>query len=211
MLVGCPRCSGRLQAPGLFSSDWQCETHGPVPPLHAATGGSLAALRQRAASSGVPVWAPWPLPTGWVCAGASFVGDDRAPAVAAVVAWSAPAPLGGPADVLLVAEEPGVGLGAALAGLDEPDPDPQVLAGPASTKVQIDGHPCSLWEVAAAADRAAYVGEALGCWLWAVAWPSELALELHDEARLVDLRDPGHELPVPFGALSPRLPLVSSD
>jgi hypothetical protein len=146
-----------------------------------------------------------------VCAGASFVGDDRAPAVATVVAWSAPAPLGGPADVLLVAEEPGVGLGAALAGLDLADPDPQILAGPPSTKVQIDGHPCPLWEVAAAPDRAAYVGEALGCWLWAVVWPSELSLELHDEARLVDLRDPGHELLVPFGAPSPRLPLVSSD
>jgi hypothetical protein len=138
------------------------------------------------------------------------VGDDRAPAVAAAVAWSAPAPLGGPADVLLVAEEPGVGLGAALAGLDGPDPDTHVLGGPPSTKVRVEGHPTPLWEVETAADRTAYVGEASGCWLWAVVWPGEVALELHDGVRLVDLRDPGHELVLPFGAPSPRLPVVGS-
>ena len=33
--VGCPRCGGPLQPPGLFSSDWRCDTHGAVSPLHA--------------------------------------------------------------------------------------------------------------------------------------------------------------------------------
>jgi hypothetical protein len=51
------------------------------------------------------------------------------------------------------------------------------------------------------------VGEAAACWLWAVTWPSEVALELHDDVSLIDLRDPGHALDLPFGALSPRLPL----
>ena len=126
-----------------------------------------------------------------------------------VVALAGPSPRGGPADVLLVAEQPGVGLGAALAGLADTDPGVAVFEQPSSTKVTAAGHPTPLWELAAPADRAVYLGEAHGCWLWAVVWPSEVALELHDRVTLLDLRDPGHPLDLPVGALSPRLPLVS--
>lgn len=210
MDVGCPKCAGPLHAPGLFSSQWQCEVHGPVAPLHAPGPPSSRAVLAVASASGVPVWVPWPLPTGWVLAGTTHVGDERAAASAVVVALSGPSPRGGPADVLLVAEQPGVGLGAALAGLDDADPAPSVFDPPPSTKVAVAGHPVPLWEVAATDDRAVYVGEADGCWLWAVIWPSEVALELHDDVTLLDLRDPGHAVDLPVGALSPRLPLGPS-
>lgn len=205
--VACPRCLAPLRAPGLFSSDWWCEAHGAVPPLHAPRSPSQRHLGAVLARTAVPAWLPWPLPTGWVLAGVSAAGDERAPAVAVVVALSGPSLVGGPADVLLVAEQPGVGLGAMLAGQPDPDPGPLVFEGVPSTKVVAVGHPTPLWEVDCPSDRAVYVGEASGCWLWAVVWPSEVVLELHDDVTLLDLRDPGHALDLPFGALSPRLPL----
>jgi hypothetical protein len=58
---------------------------------------------------------------------------------------------------------------------------------------------------AGAEDRAVYVGEALGCWIWAVLWPGTAGFLLIDDFVLTDLRDAGHELDVPCGALSPRL------
>ena len=54
-------------------------------------------------------------------------------------------------------------------------------------------------------DRVAYVGEALGYWLWAVLWPDTAGLVVQDHMSLVDLRDSGHPLDLPFGAPSPRL------
>jgi hypothetical protein len=178
-----------------------------VSPLHAPAAPSARSLDAVVSRSGVPVWLPWPLPARWVLAGASIVGDDRSPATAVVLALSGPSLVGGPADVLLVAEQPGVGLGAMLAGLADPDPGPQVFDAAPSTKVSVVGHPTPLWELLCPQDRSAYVGEAAACWLWAVTWPSEVALELHDDVSLIDLRDPGHALDLPFGALSPRLPL----
>lgn len=48
--------------------------------------------------------------------GGASAGDERTGARATAVALAGPSPLGGPADLVLVAEEPGVGLGARLAG-----------------------------------------------------------------------------------------------
>jgi hypothetical protein len=72
-------------------------------------------------------------------------------------------------------------------------------------KIHAAGHPTAMWVLPQAGDRAVYVGEALGCWLWAVLWPESAGFLLIDEFVLTDLRDAGHELDVPFGALSPRL------
>ena len=69
-------------------------------------------------TAGVPVWLPWPLPAGWLVTGFAGAGDERTGTRACAVALSGPNPLGGPAEMLVVAEEPGIGLGAALAGLD---------------------------------------------------------------------------------------------
>jgi hypothetical protein len=50
-----------------------------------------------------------------------------------------------------------------------------------------------------------YVGEALTFWIWAILWPETAGFLLIDDFVLTDLRDAGHEIDVPFGALSPRL------
>lgn len=201
----CPRCSGALHPPGLMSSSWDCDRHGPVHPLHIVARPAPEALRKLAGACAVPVWAPLPLLPGWTLTGLATAGDDRGPAKACVVALSGPSPLGGPADLLIIAEEPGVGLGARYAGLEEIDPG-MVAAGPPEAKLDAAGHPTALWRSPSAPDRAAFVGEAMGVWLWAVLWPPAAELILLEHVLLHDLRAAAHEaVELPLGAPSPRL------
>jgi hypothetical protein len=206
----CPRCGGPLQPPGLWSSEWRCEQHGAVLPLHVAKVPSLRVLRGVTSKARVPAWIPHPLPISWVITGIAHVGDDRSGVRGVALLCSGPSPLGGPADMALVAEEPGVGLGARLAGLSDPDPGP--LSGPAEVKVSAAGHPTALWAAAAGStDRIAYAGEARGCWLWTVLWPESASLLLLEDLRLEDLSDdvvPDAELL--FGAASPRMSALAT-
>ncbi len=188
-----------------MSSTWDCERHGPVAPLHVLSRVSPDVVAQAAARSGVPLWTPWPLLPGWTVTGLAQAGDERAPSRAAVLALSGPCPLGGPADLLLVAEEPGVGLGARYAGIESLDPG-DVVAGPPEAKVEAAGHPTALWRSDSAGDRVAFVGEALGIWLWAVLWPPAAELVLLEHVILHDLRAGGPALlDLPVGAPSSRL------
>jgi len=149
---------------------------------------------------------PWPLARGWLVTGLAAAGDERTGARATAVACTGPAPLGGVGELVLVAEEPGVGLGARYAGLTGPDPGNVGDERPADVKIQAAGHPTPMWTLdSTPADRAVYVGEALGCWIWAVLWPDSAGFLLIDDFALTDLRDAGHELDLPLGALSPRL------
>ncbi|WP_155368876.1 DUF6758 family protein [Catellatospora vulcania] len=212
LAVSCPRCGGDLRPPGLAHSDWVCERDGPVPPLHTAQHVNqdvFACASKRAAESGVPLWCPWPLPTGWTVTGVAWAGDDRSGVSATALACSGPTPFSdGPADVLLIAEEPGVGLGAHFAGLTGTDPGPALLelegGHGAHAKVKAGGHPTPLWAVSTPDDRCAYAGEAQGRWLYAVTWPAQAGYLLSEEVVLQDLSD---WLPpeLVFGALSPRL------
>nr|WP_113704001.1 DUF6758 family protein [Nonomuraea lactucae] len=200
----CPRCFGPLHGPNAWSSAWRCDAHGDVLPFQAARPPAPASAEAIRKSSVVPVWVPWPLPAGWLVTGFAEAGDERTGGRASVVALCGPSISRGPADVLIVAEEPGVGLGAALAGLGGPDPGEGFDAGPPNAKIEVLGHPTPLWCVGAADDRAVYAGEALGNWLWTIAWPAEAGcLIALSELALMDLRD--HELDLPFGAFSPRL------
>lgn len=125
---------------------------------------------------------------------------------ASVVALSGPSVNYGPGDMLVVAEETGIGLGAAYAGLPGPDPGPGFGQGTAQLKVDVMGHPTALWFVDGAADRAVYAGEALGNWLWMIAWPADSGcLIALGRFSLRDLRDNDQEFDLPFGVLSPRL------
>ena len=203
----CPRCAAVLRPPGLWSSAWLCDAHGQVAPVQPAVQPTPEVLNAAAAAARVPLWVPWPLPRGWLVTGVLVAGDDRTGARATALACSGPSPTGGVAELVVVAEEMGVGLGARFAGLDGPDggtaPDRAVDA-----KIHAAGIPTAMWEVApgpAAQDRAVYVGEALHCWLWAVLWPGTAGFLLIDDFVLVDLRDAGHDLDLPCGALSPRL------
>ena len=63
-------------------------------------------------------------------------------------------------------------------------------------------------ECVTVSDRAGYVGEAGGLWLWVVVWPVDEWMVVHDDLHLVDVRDPAnraHLAELPTAALSPRL------
>jgi hypothetical protein len=148
----------------------------------------------------IPFWLPWPLPAGWLATGLSRAGDERTGVRAALLACGGPNPLGGYGEMVVIAEEPGVGLGARWAGLPGLDPGRKLATttGP-HAKVHVAGHATPLWCVDGGADRAVYVGEARGL------WPSSAGALVHDNLTLVDLRDAPTDLQPPLGALSPRL------
>ncbi len=153
----------------------------------------------------VPVFLPWPLPQGWLVSGFAGAGDERTGARGAAVALSGPNPLGGPADLIIVAEEPGVGLGAGLAGLPGADPGDDFAAGQPNATVRVANHEAPLWLVESGG-AAVFAGEMAGSWLWVLIWPDTAGVLLVEPLPLRDLRDCDQDLDLPFGALSPRLP-----
>lgn len=188
-----------------MSSDWRCDRHGVVRPLHVSAHPGPDALAVACRRAEVPVWAPRPPPDGWLLTGVAHAGDERTGARATAIACSGPAPLGGLAEMVLVAEEPGVGLGARLAGLDGPDAG-DVASRAADAEVRAAGHETPLWTVGTAPpDRCAYVGEALGFWLWAVMWPADAGYLLAEHVVLADLRELPSVGGYAFGAPSPYL------
>ncbi len=192
-----------------MNSRWTCEDHGVVDPFQAAPKPGADALAWLLKLTRVPVWLPWPLPPGWFVSGMTYAGDERRGGRASAVACSGPAPFGGVGELLLVAEEPGVGLGAWFAGLDGTDPGPEVVTHPPGARLEAAGWPTQLWSIPrdpdSPVDRAAWVGEAGGLWLWLVTWPETADLLLLDKLSLIDLREDGHTLELPYGAPSPRL------
>jgi hypothetical protein len=203
----CPRCGARVRAPGLMSSAWTCELHGDVAPLTVRAGATAETIAWLTAAAEVPVWMPWPLPPGWMVTGLAHAGDERSGARAVATVLSGPAPFGGAGDLVLVAEEPGIGLGARYAKLPGPDPGIDAVHDRTIPDARIEAadHPTPLWSVQSTLDRAVFIGEAKGEWLWAVLWPETASLLVYDRLRLVDLRDVHHPLDLPFGAPSPRV------
>jgi len=206
----CPRCGGDVRPPGRWSDTWSCPIHGGIAPLHPAVPGSDEALHQLALRSQVPLWLPWPLPVGWLVSGVRVAGDDHSGPVATVLACSGPNPLvvepedPTGADLLLVAEQPGVGLAAHLAGLDGVDPGSAVGEGSPHLKLTVAGHDTPLWAVDTDG-VAAYVGEAAGVWLWAIAWPQTALGVLLDQFELRDVGELDLLPDLPYGALTPRI------
>ncbi len=207
--VTCPRCGGPVRPPGLAHTQWLCDLCGPVLPMHTAARVNkevVAAAVEKASRDGMPMWCPWPMPAGWMVTGVAWVGDNRSRMTATAVACTGPTPLGnGPADVVLVAEEPGVGLGARMAGLPgKPDLGPGIAGAGSHAKVKVAGHPTPLWSVEVPEDRCVYAGEAKGRWIYAVAWPAHAGYFLAENPVLHDLAE---WLPAElvFGAPSPRL------
>jgi hypothetical protein len=170
----------------------------PVPP-------NAAVVRSIAERAPLPLWIPWPLPHGWIVTGVLQAGDHVTGIRGTAVALSGPNPLGGPAEMVLVAEEPGVGLGARFAGLPGPDPG-RSLDGSPYVRLQADGRPTGLWLVPATSDCAVAVGESHGSWLWTVLRPATAGALLVEELALADLARLGDEVELlPFGALAPWL------
>lgn len=191
--------------PTAWSSAWRCDRHGEIHPLAPARLPTIDGLHALAKGARVPVWLPWPLPAGWLVSGFTGAGDERTGVTASALALTGPNPLGGPAEMLVVAEEPGVGLGAGLAGLPGPDPGAGFAARKPHAVVQVGHRVAPLWLVEADG-MAVFVGEVAASWVWLVLWPDTAGALLVEPLPLRDLRDPGQDLDVPFGALSPRLP-----
>ncbi len=205
----CPRCGSGLSGGPVTTAGTarRCERHGPVPPLRVLEHVGPAGVARLCEAAGVPVWVPDPFPGGWKHGGGALVGDDVSAAVA--VAFTVSSPWGGPGELVLVAEESAVGLGAALAAVPGAD-DPETVDIGAFTrtaphaKITAEGRPTVLWSVPAAADRGAYVGEAAGVLLWVIGFPEEVAYLVHEDLQLADARvRPPRELP--SGAPSRRL------
>jgi hypothetical protein len=199
----CARCGGAVRPPGLWSSRWRCEHDGTVEPWQRGASVSLPALEQLATRAQVPVWVLAPPPVGWTVCGFAWAGDERGGTRATALALSGPSPLGGPADLLLIAEEPGVGVGARYSGLPGLDAG-EFATGLPYAKVEVGGHPVALWACPGAPDdRAVFVGEAHGSWLWAVLWPAAAAALLLEHLVLADVRDgvPVLELGAPTSRL----------
>jgi hypothetical protein len=201
----CPRCRSTVRAPNMWSNAWRCDTHGEVHPVGPPRLPSPEHLQQIKRSARVPVWVPWPLPPGWLVTGATCAGDELTGARATVLACTGPNRLGGVGEMIIVAEEPGIGLGAGYAGIDGPDPGADMVDSPCQAKIYAAGHPTPLWWIDAGENRSAYVGAAGGFWLWTVLWPESADLLMLDGLTLLDARDARLELDLPLGALSPRL------
>lgn len=177
----------------------------PLQPVVKPNPDCLETERAHAARGSTPLWIPWPLPPGWVVTGFGHAGDERSGAVATMLGCSGPAPLGGPADMLLIAETPGVGLAARLAGLPGSDPGDGFDDGPAHAKVDAAGHPTPMWSVDAGPEVAVFVGEAKAAWMWALLWPAAAGVLMLENLGLHDLVVRSLAADIPFGALMPRL------
>ena len=128
------------------------------------------------------------MPPGWLVTGLAWAGDEQTGVHATAVACSGPSPLhSGPADIVLVAEEPGVGLGNRFAGLAGSDPGAAFVSAVPHAKIKAAGHDTPMWTVGDTPDRAAFVGEAGGMWLYAVAWPADAGYVLSEHIVLQDI------------------------
>jgi len=164
-------------------------------------------------AGGLPTYLPWPLRPGWsvvdfgVAGGGSAHGDVP---VASLTMVSGPSEIDGPVDLLLVAEEAGVGLGARFAGTPGADPGPGLGDGPPAARVRIGSQLVSLWPVSISAavgewDRSVLAGEAAGRWLWLVVRPAAALLMLQDGWELRDVSGLGPTLvELPFDGSHPR-------
>ena len=196
-----------------MNSRWTCEDHGAVDPFQTAPKPGAEALAWLLKLTRVPVWLPWPLPPGW------FVERDdvrrrrapRRPGVGRGVQRAGPLRRGR-ASCSSSPRSRGSGSGAWFAGLPGPDPGPEVVTHPPGARLEAAGWPTQLWSLPRdpdhPVDRAAWVGEARGLWLWLVTWPETADLLLLDRLCLIDLREDGHTLDLPYGAPSPRLTLT---
>jgi hypothetical protein len=202
----CPRCPSRVTE---GEAGAECVTHGPVTPLWRPGRpdyDSFAEYLLRA--DHLPTWLPWPLAPGWQVTDFGLVGAEGRTARAAFAACAGPSELDGLAQLTVVTEEPGVGLGARVAGVPFTDPGQDTVAGPPTARLRIDGSSAPVWAVSTSdapgdLDRSVFAGEAQGRWLWLVLRPASAALLLQDIGALQDISGLGPELvTLPFGDLS---------
>jgi hypothetical protein len=191
---GCPRCREPVDGPG----DPDCLRHGSGPVLWRAREPSYAAFVEHlAAARDFPTYLPWPMAPGWAVSDFAVVTETSGAPVATLTCVSGTSELDGPVDVLLVAEEPGVGLGARCAGLPGRDPGHEMGDQQPMVRIRIGSLTSSLWTVStsgaasAELDRTVLAGEAAGRWLWVVLRPASAVLLMRDDWILRDVSGGG--------------------
>ena len=207
--AGCPRCSAPVaQWESGSERGWSCPEHGQVPPLWRPASASYDGFVDHLQTAGsFPTYLPWPMSPDWTVTDFGVVGDPHGTPRATMTCSSGTSELDGPVDVLVIAEEPGTGLGARCAGTRHDDPG--VGDGPPAVKVRIESLQVSLWPVTTSGqpgewDRSVVVGEAHGRWLWIVMRPASAMLLLADEWILRDVSGLGPPLvEMPFGGPPP--------
>jgi hypothetical protein len=205
--VGCPRCATPVAQVG--DGRWSCPDHGVTPPLWRPGDASYDTFVEHLRSiARFPTYLPWPLSPGWRVTDFAAVGDATR-GRAAMTCVSGTSSLDGPVDVLVIAEEPGVGLGARIAGTRHDDPGSEVGDGPPTVRVRIGSQTVPLWPVSTSAssgewDRSVVAGEASGRWLWLVLRPASAVLLLRDDWSRRDVSGLGPPLvELPFGGPAP--------
>lgn len=203
--AGCPRCREAFPDDGRG----ECPAHGAQPPLwrpEATSYVAFAAHLRRAA--GFPTHLPWPMGSGWRVSDFGVVAGDEGP-VATVTCVSGTTGPDGRVDVLVVLEEPGIGLGGRCAGLPGTDPGNDFGRGQPSVRVRVDTQGVPLWPVSTSGsagelDRSVVAGEVTGRWLWLVMHPASAVLLLADEWWLRDVTADGpHLVELPFEGPGP--------
>jgi hypothetical protein len=205
-IVECPRCSSALDQ---RDDGYHCARDGPVPPLWKPAEVGYEAFAEAVKQvDPVPLYLPWPLSPGWTVADFGLVRDVGA-ALAAFSTTIGTSDVDGTVELTLVAEDPGVGLGARVAGVLGVDPGQQAGQGPPAMQLRAAGRSVPMWHVAVEDSelfaKAVFAGEAEGRWLWLVIRPASAALLLPEGWLLQDMTELGPEaLDLPFGGPRPR-------
>ena len=156
-----------------------------------------------------PTYLPWPVSPGWSITDFAAVGDGESRARATLTCTSGTSELDGPVDIMVVAEEPGTGLGARCAGTRYDDPGAEIVYRPPTTRVRIGSQQVNLWDISTSTadgefDRSVLAGEAAGRWLWIVLRPASALLLLRGDWILRDVSGVGPPLvEIPFGGQRP--------
>jgi hypothetical protein len=206
LTAGCPRCT----TPGLEADgSWHCPEHGQLLPLWRPGAASYDGFAEHLTTAAAfPTYVPWPMSPGWHVTDFGVVAG-KGGAVATVSCCSGTSELDGAVDVLVVSEEPGIGIGGRCAGFRSAHPGPEVGEGPPTAHVRVDTHEVALWSVSTSSadadfDRAVLVGEAHGRWLWIVLRPASALLLLRDDWILRDVSGFGPAIvEMPFGGPPP--------
>jgi len=210
LAAGCVWCSAPILERDDLPGSWSCPEHGATAALwrpQEATYEAFAAHLRTAGS--FPTYLPWPMSPGWSISDFGCVSDGREDATATVTCTTGTSELDGPVDVLVVAEEPGTGLGARCARTRHIDPGSEIHDRPPTARVRIGSQAVNLWDVSTSAtdgefDRSVVAGEAGGRWLWMVLRPASALLLLRDDWILRDVSEVGPPLvEMPFGGPGP--------